>query len=299
MTSSAPFPEEENSLEGGDGLAWQGARGSPNHACLAGWTSSESWNWRIRSRREIWLWLNLEGEGLIWGESDRIYLRPGLFALTGGDTVGTWDCRRHAGCHHVKIIRMGSDWLRGRLGDHAGSLHGGLSDWKRTGGRVSFCGLMGVWEKDLGEALAKAAAGQGADHLLAEARILEWAAHRLCRPEANGQATVPHTIHAPVQLALKLLRARLDEPLDLAALGRQVGVSPHHLSRMVSAESGRTLQHHLRRMRIEHACELLGTGRANVTETALSCGYQSLSHFAKAFREETGASPSEWLKRQE
>ena len=32
--------------------------------------------------------------------------------------------------------------------------------------------------------------------------------------------------------------------------------------------------------------------------TSLEVGYQSLSHFAKAFREETGESPSKWLGRQ-
>jgi AraC-like DNA-binding protein len=58
-----------------------------------------------------------------------------------------------------------------------------------------------------------------------------------------------------------------------------------------------TLQRHLRRLRIEHACEALDSGRMNVTEVALEVGYQSLSHFAKAFRDETGRSPSEWLAR--
>jgi AraC-like DNA-binding protein len=33
----------------------------------------------------------------------------------------------------------------------------------------------------------------------------------------------------------------------------------------------------------------------NVTEAALEVGYQSLSHFAKAFREETGLTPRAWL----
>jgi AraC-like DNA-binding protein len=36
-------------------------------------------------------------------------------------------------------------------------------------------------------------------------------------------------------------------------------------------------------------------GSCLVTEVALNVGYQSLSHFAKAFREETGRTPSEWL----
>jgi AraC-like DNA-binding protein len=33
----------------------------------------------------------------------------------------------------------------------------------------------------------------------------------------------------------------------------------------------------------------------NVTEASLEVGYQSLSHFSKAFREETGLCPSDWI----
>ncbi|MCB1133081.1 MAG: helix-turn-helix transcriptional regulator, partial [Verrucomicrobiae bacterium] len=111
----------------------------------------------------------------------------------------------------------------------------------------------------------------------------------------NQTAGPDRPVHGPVKHVLQLLRGRLDQPLDLSALAREVGVSPHHLSRLVRAESGATLQHHLRRLRVEHACGLLDSGRANVTEAAYSCGYQSLSHFAKAFREETGRTPREWL----
>jgi transcriptional regulator GlxA family with amidase domain len=97
--------------------------------------------------------------------------------------------------------------------------------------------------------------------------------------------------------AIHLLRERLDQSLDLGAIAKEVGVAPHQLSRRVSTETGSTLQRHLRRLRIERACEALHTGRMNITEVALEVGYQSPSHFAKAFREETGDSPSHWLRR--
>ncbi len=89
----------------------------------------------------------------------------------------------------------------------------------------------------------------------------------------------------------------MNEPLDLSALAKHAGIAPHYLSRKVRSETGTTLQRHLRRIRIEHACEQLSSGTSNITETALDVGYQSLSHFAKAFREETGIPPSEWIAR--
>jgi AraC family transcriptional regulator len=101
----------------------------------------------------------------------------------------------------------------------------------------------------------------------------------------------------PVKRAIQLLRERLDQPLDLGLIAKEVGVAPHHLSRRVSSETGITLQRHLRRLRIERACEALDSGKMNVTEVALEVGYQSLSHFAKAFRDETGEPPGKWLAR--
>jgi AraC-like DNA-binding protein len=157
---------------------------------------------------------------------------------------------------------------------------------------------MGVWERVLCEALARAASEPGAPRLLAEAAILNWAAVRLFR-SAPGDAGAGFCqlikTNDPVRRAIELLRSRVDQPLDLSSLAREVGIAPHHLSRKVGAETGLTLQRPLRRLRIERACEALSSGRFNVTEAALDCGYQSLSHFAKSFREETGQAPGEWL----
>lgn len=293
MPTSTPGDAPDHPSHDSPAVTWWSVRGGLRCGSLTGHTDSPGWNWRIASQREVWLWLNIEGEGLIWGESDRFFMKPGMFALTGGDPTGAWTCLRHAGWHQLKVVRMSGDWLRERLGGADDGLHRGLAGWLAEHGRVAFCGLMGVWEKDLCCALAKAAGQNGSTRLLAEARVLDWAAYRLFQKNADARGSRP--LHGPVKHALQLLRSRLDQPLDLVALAREVGVSPHHLSRLVRAESGLTLQHQLRRLRIEHACGLLESGRSNVTETALSCGYQSLSHFAKAFREETGRSPREWL----
>lgn len=286
------LPSFGNERSGGPGVAWWGVRGGLHCGTLAGRVTTAGWNWQIASQREVWLWLNIEGEGLIWGESDRFFMKSGMFALTGGDPTGTWSCLRHPGKHRVAVVRMSSAWLRERVGGDAVHLHQGLAGWLSERGRVAFCGLMGVWEKELCDALDQAERAEGLYRLHAEARILDWAAHRLFR-RSNVDTTMP--VQGAVKRALQILRSHIDEPLDLTALSREVGVSPHHLSRLVRAESGLTLQHHLRRLRIEHACGLLESGRANVTEAALACGYLSLSHFAKAFREETGRTPREWL----
>jgi AraC-like DNA-binding protein len=255
-----------------------------------------NWQWAVSSKETVWLWLNRKGDGLIWGERDRFLLKPGMYAMTGGDEAGTWSCIRRSGVHLLELVVISRDWLDRRLGSHAEELHPGLAKWMKSGGPVGFCGLMGVWERDLCDALERAAHSAGPGRLLAEAKVLEWSAARLFR---TGPGRVNKDLHAipgsQVARALQFLAANLDQALDLGALAKEVGSSPHHLSRKVSAETGLTLQRHLRRLRIGKACEELHSKRMNVTEVALEVGYQSLSHFAKAFREETGRTPSEWL----
>lgn len=100
-----------------------------------------------------------------------------------------------------------------------------------------------------------------------------------------------------VREALNLLEGRLDHSLDLKQLARDVGCAPPYLSRLVRQETGKTLLLHLRALRIQRASEMLSTNQMNVTEVALEVGYQSLSHFSKAFSLEMGMTPSQFLKR--
>ena len=263
--------------------------------------SSGGWRWKVSSEQEIWLWLNRGGSGLIWGDNDRFILKPGMYAMTGGADSGDWSCVRYPGMHDLEVVVISQEWLRDRLGKNTDWLHPDFARWLQKGSPIAFCGLMGIWERDLCDALAEAAQKIGPSRLVAEARILEWAAIRLFRPKSGEAGSSFCAIigdRDPVRRAIHLLREQLDQPLDLDDLAKKVGVASHYLSRRVSAETGSTLQRHLRRLRIESACEALDSGKMNVTEAALEVGYQSLSHFAKAFRDETGTSPSQWLGRQ-
>ena len=49
---------------------------------------------------------------------------------------------------------------------------------------------------------------------------------------------------------------------------------------------------------VEKAAELLSSHQLNVTEVAFEVGYQSLSHFSKAFAQEKELTPSQFMKRQ-
>lgn len=88
-----------------------------------------------------------------------------------------------------------------------------------------------------------------------------------------------------------LLERDIENPPSLEMLGQEVACSPFHLSRIFAEETGMSIPRYLRTKRIERAAELLKTGKANVTEAAMSVGYSSLSAFNKAFVEQMGCCP--------
>ena len=257
---------------------------------------SAGWRWKVPSEGAIWLWLNCAGDGLVWGKRDRFILKPGMYALTGGGEPADWVCLRYPGKHQLEVLVIDPTWLRARLLSEW--VHPDMRAWLEDGCPVAFCGLMSMWEQDVASALQQV--NQLPRALIAEAKVLEWAAVRLFR---STDAREPTAFCAqvgrqdPVRLALSRLRMRLAEPLSLEDLAGHCGVAPHYLSRRVRRDTGATLKQHLRRLRVEHACSLLTSGRMNITEAALEVGYQSISHFAKAFREELGEAPREWLAR--
>ena len=90
------------------------------------------------------------------------------------------------------------------------------------------------------------------------------------------------------------LLEHLDRAVDLKRIAAHVGCSPHYLSRSFSEYAGCTISLYLRRLRIERAAQLVVGGRHSVSEVAVEVGYQSLSHFSKAFQLEKGCLPSQY-----
>ena len=88
-----------------------------------------------------------------------------------------------------------------------------------------------------------------------------------------------------------LIGRDLENPPSLDMLAQEVGCSPYHLSRVFAEQAGMSIPKYLRTKRIERAAELLQSGKANVTEAAMSVGYSSLSSFNKAFVEQRGCCP--------
>ena len=132
--------------------------------------------------------------------------------------------------------------------------------------------------------------------LYLESRALELIARQLDQISAPELSrTIPDKIHPRdrncIEIAKNLLLKDIENPPGLKELSRAAGMSHPKLNRCFLLMHGMTIFQYLRYERLKRAKMMLHDQKATVTETAYSVGYSSLSHFAKAYKEQFGVSP--------
>jgi AraC-like DNA-binding protein len=97
-----------------------------------------------------------------------------------------------------------------------------------------------------------------------------------------------------MQAACAYMAAHYTEELSLRRIADHLGYDVSWFEKRFRAEVGVPPGNYLQSLRVEKAKELLGTGRAGITDAALSTGFTSSQYFAHVFRKFTGQSPSEY-----
>jgi AraC family transcriptional regulator len=95
--------------------------------------------------------------------------------------------------------------------------------------------------------------------------------------------------------AQRYMRLHLTEPMSLARIAREAGSSSYHFARLFQAYVGETPFGFLRRLRLVAALRMLQEDvDVNVTDIALSIGYDTAAAFNKAIRKTIDATPSQF-----
>lgn len=239
------------------------------------------------------LCLNLEGTLEIPDQSST--LRPRQSAWFAA--IPKWNAHRVAGQRHLFVtIEIHPSWLKNFLEtEEQDSIHPELRDFlegKKQDGLLRTGPLQRKTEHLL-RTMETAGPPGPARRLWLQSRLCEILACELF-PPSRAKENIPRAERTGRQLADKtraILAENLENPPSLQEIARQVGCSPFHLSRIFTRTTGQTITRYLRQLRLERAAELLESGRFNVTETAMEVGYNSLSHFSKAFAEHFGHCP--------
>jgi len=80
----------------------------------------------------------------------------------------------------------------------------------------------------------------------------------------------------------------------LSHLAALAGISQFHFSRLFKQSVGMSPHKYVIKQRVERAKSLLKNPELSVTDIALSCGFNSHSHFGKYFRQFTGFTPKQY-----
>lgn len=101
-----------------------------------------------------------------------------------------------------------------------------------------------------------------------------------------------------LQRIMKVIEDKMSDPLfGSEAFAREMGLSQTRLYRKLISVTGFSSNDFIRRMRLQRAAELLEKKVGNVSEVAYQVGFNSLSYFAKCFKEFHHYTPRDYVKR--
>jgi AraC family transcriptional regulator len=98
--------------------------------------------------------------------------------------------------------------------------------------------------------------------------------------------------HPAVRVVKDVLDRDYARRWTLSAMAEQVGLAPTYLAGLFAAEVGQPPHRYLTERRIERAKQLLTTSDLTITAIAIDLGFGSSQHFARAFRQAIGRSPT-------
>jgi len=137
-------------------------------------------------------------------------------------------------------------------------------------------------------------AGRGCDGFELYERAAGLVARALEGPFPRRPSGGPATARARRRLVARAREALRAEPsTGLVPLAREVGSSPHHLSRVFTAETGQTLSAYRNRLRAALALARLEAGERDLSRLAAELGFADHAHMTRVVRAAAGAPPSE------
>jgi len=116
---------------------------------------------------------------------------------------------------------------------------------------------------------------------------------RRCASASGGAVRdQPVREQADMTKAVLFVDRHFREPLSLAGVAAQVHLSPNYFSERFREFTGTSFQTYLQQRRLAFAQSLLASTRLGVTEVCHAAGFNSLSHFGRAYRGRYGESPT-------
>lgn len=95
-----------------------------------------------------------------------------------------------------------------------------------------------------------------------------------------------------VMSAIELMSESLDEPLSMTEISDQLKVSKRQLERLFGRCLNCSPKKYYMDLRLQRAQKLLIQTDSSVTDVAVACGFEPLTHFSRMYKSAFGVSPS-------
>jgi transcriptional regulator GlxA family with amidase domain len=155
--------------------------------------------------------------------------------------------------------------------------------WTGSGGITGLDMMLGLVERDHGAELSREVGNQFQIDRIRNAGVDQ-------RPGALARL---ETLPGPLQAAVGLMLAHMEEPLSMGEIARRAGLNLRRMERLFRAHMDAPPGQVYRRIRLERARELLRHTNLATLEIGMLTGFSSSSHFAMAYQREFGQRPSE------
>lgn len=96
------------------------------------------------------------------------------------------------------------------------------------------------------------------------------------------------------ELIFKHIDTNYSKKIRTDDLSKIVNISTYHFCRVFKQMTGKTTTDYINGVRLEKAVELLNQGELNITEIALTCGFDSINYFSRLFKRQYKVSPTKF-----
>lgn len=114
--------------------------------------------------------------------------------------------------------------------------------------------------------------------------------HAIDNPESSAQEALPDKL-------ITALAGSLSRSFILDKFCEQQQCSERTLRQQFRSQTGMTVNHYLRQVRICHAQYLLQHTELMIGEIAMQCGFEDSNYFSVVFNREVGMTPGQWRHR--
>lgn len=121
---------------------------------------------------------------------------------------------------------------------------------------------------------------------------------RICKSRSYSQRSAEILMKKTKRFAVafQYIEENYARAISLSEISEQAHMSEGYFCRMFKQSTGRTFVDYLNRLRVEKAVLLLNQGLCNVTEAAMSVGFDDINYFSRVFKKYMKQSPESYIK---